>query len=495
MGLKGSKTEQNLKDAFAGESQANRRYLYFANKADIEGQNDVAALFRSTAEGETGHAHGHLEFLEAVGDPATGLPIGPTPPEPEGRRGRRDARVHRHVPGHGQAARAKKASTRSPTGSRRWPRPSARTPTATRRRSTRWSTEPQLARSPNKGLACPLFVAHARTSLHHDHTRRQPRSADPPRRSTGRTPSFYDEAACDKEMERVFDICHGCRRCVSLCQSLPDAVRPGRRDRTTARCTASTRRTTGKVVDQCYLCDLCYMTKCPYVPPHPWNLDFPHLMLRAKAIKFKQAARSRPARRFLASTDVHGQFAGIPIVVQIVNAVNKTKPRASCWTRRSACIPTRGCPSWPTKRFRWSADEARPRHRGDQRRAHARQGGDLLDLLRQLQRARHRPRPAQAARAQRDPVRDRREGVVLRHAQARARRPRGGGAAQGRQHPGAGALRARRLRDRHRDPELHADVQAGAAADVPRRRRRAARARRRCSTRSSTSSRATGTAC
>ncbi len=86
--LKGSKTEQNLKDAFAGESQANRRYLYFANKADVEGQNDVAALFRSTAEGETGHAHGHLEYLEAVGDPATGLPIGS---------------VHRHVPRHGEA--------------------------------------------------------------------------------------------------------------------------------------------------------------------------------------------------------------------------------------------------------------------------------------------------------------------------------------------------------------------------------------------------------
>ena len=76
MNLKGSKTEDNLKAAFAGESQANRRYLYFANKADIEGQNDVAALFRSTAEGETGHAHGHLEYLEQVGDPATGLPIG-----------------------------------------------------------------------------------------------------------------------------------------------------------------------------------------------------------------------------------------------------------------------------------------------------------------------------------------------------------------------------------------------------------------------------------
>ena len=76
MQLKGSQTEGNLKAAFAGESQAHRRYLYFAAKADVEGQNDVAAVFRSTAEGETGHAHGHLEYLEVVGDPATGLPIG-----------------------------------------------------------------------------------------------------------------------------------------------------------------------------------------------------------------------------------------------------------------------------------------------------------------------------------------------------------------------------------------------------------------------------------
>ena len=76
MQLKGSKTHDNLKAAFAGESQANRRYLYFAQKADVEGQNDVAALFRSTAEGETGHAHGHLEYMEVVGDPATGLVIG-----------------------------------------------------------------------------------------------------------------------------------------------------------------------------------------------------------------------------------------------------------------------------------------------------------------------------------------------------------------------------------------------------------------------------------
>ena len=76
MVLKDSQTEKNLKDAFAGESQANRRYLYFAQRADVEGYNDVSAVFRSTAEGETGHAHGHLEYLVETGDPATGLPIG-----------------------------------------------------------------------------------------------------------------------------------------------------------------------------------------------------------------------------------------------------------------------------------------------------------------------------------------------------------------------------------------------------------------------------------
>src|SRR5580692_7844281 len=74
--LAGTKTHGNLKDAFAGESQANRRYLYFAKVADVEGRPDVAGLFRDTADGETGHAHGHLDYLKKVGDPATGLPIG-----------------------------------------------------------------------------------------------------------------------------------------------------------------------------------------------------------------------------------------------------------------------------------------------------------------------------------------------------------------------------------------------------------------------------------
>ena len=105
-----------------------------------------------------------------------------------------------------------------------------------------------------------------------------------------KTPEYYDEAATFKELERIFDICHGCRRCVSLCGAFPtlfDLVDEGK----TGEVDGVDKKDYWKVVDQCYLCDLCYMTKCPYVPPHEWNLDFPHTMLRAKAIKFKKGER------------------------------------------------------------------------------------------------------------------------------------------------------------------------------------------------------------
>ena len=99
MSLEGTKTHENLKEAFAGESQANRRYLYFAQKADVEGYPDVAALFRSVAEGETGHAFGHFDFLAEVGDPVTGVPVGATEDNLQVGDRRRDLRVHRDVPG------------------------------------------------------------------------------------------------------------------------------------------------------------------------------------------------------------------------------------------------------------------------------------------------------------------------------------------------------------------------------------------------------------
>jgi Fe-S oxidoreductase len=138
-----------------------------------------------------------------------------------------------------------------------------------------------------------------------------------------KNPDFHNEESLVKELERVFDICHGCRRCVSLCGSFPtlfdlvDETKSGEVEEVA-------KGDYWKVVDQCYLCDLCYMTKCPYVPPHPWNLDFPHTMLRAKAIKFKKGGVTA-GEKFLASTDVHGQFAGIPVVVQVANALSKTR--------------------------------------------------------------------------------------------------------------------------------------------------------------------------
>jgi Fe-S oxidoreductase len=133
-------------------------------------------------------------------------------------------------------------------------------------------------------------------------------------------PDFFDQASLEKELERVFDICHGCRRCVSLCQAFPtlfDLVDESE----SMEVDGVAKKDYWKVVDHCYLCDLCYMTKCPYVPPHEWNLDFPHLMLRAKAVKYRHG-RTRLRDRILTSTDAVGSLAGIPVVNGLVNAVN-----------------------------------------------------------------------------------------------------------------------------------------------------------------------------
>ena len=158
------------------------------------------------------------------------------------------------------------------------------------------------------------------------------------------------------EMERIFDICHGCRRCVSLCGSFPtlfDLVDEG----PTGEMDGVDKKDYWKVVDQCFLCDLCYLTKCPYVPPHEWNLDFPHTMLRAKAIKFQKGEVSA-GEKFLASTDTHGQFAGIPIVVQAVNAINKTSVARSVMESTLGVDKDAWLPELATKKFRSSAPKA-----------------------------------------------------------------------------------------------------------------------------------------
>jgi len=138
-----------------------------------------------------------------------------------------------------------------------------------------------------------------------------------------RNPEFTDEAALENELERVFDICHGCRRCFSLCQSFPtlfDAIDAGQ----TLELDGVDKEVYWEVVDHCYLCDMCFMTKCPYVPPHPWNIDFPHLMLRAKHLQHRKGEHSF-RDKLLSNTRGLGSIAGIPVVAEIVNAVNGTK--------------------------------------------------------------------------------------------------------------------------------------------------------------------------
>ena len=275
-------------------------------------------------------------------------------------------------------------------------------------------------------------------------------------------------------MERVFDICHGCRRCVSLCQSFPtlfdlvDATADG-------EVHGVDKKDYWSVVDQCYLCDLCYMTKCPYVPPHPWNVDFPHLMLRAKAIKFSKGEVGA-GEKLLASTDVHGQLRRHPDRRAGGQRGEPDRSRcARCCRRRSACTPMRGCPTLATQRFRWSARRrSGARYRVDRRRAHAR--------------ARWRSsRPATSTTTSRasattcSKVLEHNaipyvivekesccgmpklelgdlEGVARLQGTPTFRCSRG--------------TRARATRSVTRDPVVHADVQAGAAADVPGRRRR-----------------------
>jgi len=138
-----------------------------------------------------------------------------------------------------------------------------------------------------------------------------------------KNPEFYNEEKLFAELERVFDICHGCRRCVSLCNSFPtlfDLVD----ESDTMEVDGVKKEDYWQVVDHCYLCDLCFLTKCPYVPPHEWDLDFPHLMLQAKAVKFKkEGAKFRD--KVLSSTDMVGSLAGIPVVSGVVNALNNTE--------------------------------------------------------------------------------------------------------------------------------------------------------------------------
>ena len=168
-----------------------------------------------------------------------------------------------------------------------------------------------------------------------------------------RTPDFHDEGKLIAELERIFEICHGCRRCVSLCTAFPrlfDLIDEGK----TGEIDGVEKTCFWEVVDQCYLCDMCYVTKCPYVPPHPWNVDFPHLMLRAKAVKFRKG-EVRFRDRLLSSTDAVGKLAAIPVVAQVVNAVNRNGAARTLMEKAIGVHRERVLPPYSPGRFRSGA--------------------------------------------------------------------------------------------------------------------------------------------
>ena len=181
---------------------------------------------------------------------------------------------------------------------------------------------------------------------------------EPPKRHplAWQTPEFYDEGLVLNELERVYDVCHGCRRCFNLCNAFPtlfdlvDSSKTGELD-------AVDKKDFWKVVDQCYLCDMCFMTKCPYVPPHPLNIDFPHLMLRAKAVKYKKGEVSF-RDKLLSSTDTVGKLATIPVVVQAVNQANRTPAARKVMEGMFGVAKDRILPQYASRKFR---SHARPR--------------------------------------------------------------------------------------------------------------------------------------
>jgi glycerol-3-phosphate dehydrogenase subunit C len=175
---------------------------------------------------------------------------------------------------------------------------------------------------------------------------------EPPKRHPidWRNPEFFDEGSLLTELERVYDVCHGCRRCFNLCTAFPklfdlvDESPSGELD-------GVDKARYWDVVDECYLCDMCFMTKCPYVPPHPLNLDFPHLMLRAKAVKFrKEGAKFRD--RLLSSTDAMGKLAAIPVVAQTVNAVNRSPAARGVMQSVLGVHKDRELPEYASRKFR-----------------------------------------------------------------------------------------------------------------------------------------------
>ena len=194
------------------------------------------------------------------------------------------------------------------------------------------------------------------------------------------TDAYYDKAELEAELERVYDICHGCRRCVSLCDAFPtlfDLVD----ESDTMEVDGVDKADFMKVVDQCYLCDLCAETKCPYLPPHEWALDFPHLMLRAKAYKFKEQD-TKWRDRLITSTDPIFDTISTPGIAQIANASANSKALRSLGDKLVGIHPEGTAPTFRNQGIeQTTACRPHGHKRQGARQQYHRQSCHLRDLL------------------------------------------------------------------------------------------------------------------
>ena len=295
---------QNLKAAIAGEThEYTDMYPGMARTARDEGFDEIADWFETLAKAEKSHAGRFQKALDTLGARSI---------------------VARGTARRSAAARGAAASDRSCCATSRW---NAARAALTRERDMREGSLEAPTRHP----------------------------------IDWQDPDFYDAAKLDAELRRVFDICHGCRRCFNLCDCFPrlfdliDDSPTGRARRRRQQATSS------QVVDACTLCDMCFMTKCPYVPPHEFNLDFPHLMLRYRAAERAQGRDARSPTRELAETDRNGKLArpGAPLANWATDA--RQQPDAAAHGEGRRRRPRRAiCRSSTARRFDQRAPKATP---------------------------------------------------------------------------------------------------------------------------------------
>ena len=294
--LAGTKTHTNLKDAFAGESQANRRYLYFAKVADVEGRPDVAGLFKDTADGETGHAHGHLDYLKAVGDPATGLPIGNTEKNLKSAVAGETHEYETMYPGMAKEAREEGFEDVA-----EWFETLAKAEKSHAGRFAKALASldfrpPPPALPPRPGEGEPDASRHPRGTPEAHLEERSvsviPRAPATPPAHSPHDPRYYEPRDLEAELRRAFQICHECRMCVGYCGSFPELFKRIDRDIDSGAAEGAEKLDEADIKavgDQCWQCKLCYI-KCPYTADEGASelLDFPRLMARERAARARR---------------------------------------------------------------------------------------------------------------------------------------------------------------------------------------------------------------